>query len=378
MIYLDNCATTRPRPEVLEAMTLALTENFANPSSLHQLGVETEKKKEQIRKSILDFAGGKGYDLIFTSGGTESNNTALLRLVEKNRHVGSHVITTALEHSSILEVLKHMEVELTVLSPDASGHISKEELLGAIREDTALISLFHVQNELGTTHPLEEWIPEIRKKHPKVRIHVDGVQAFGKLPVNLRALDVDSYSFSGHKFHGPKGVGGLFLKKGLLLEPLVYGGGQEGGVRSGTENIPGIYGLGAVVDLMKKEGLQLEEAREKKARLLNLISDIEDVRINSQEPASPYILNISLADTRGEVLLHILEEEGIYISTSSACSSHRRGKNPVLEALGLSENEAQGTIRICMSRETTGEELDRFSEALHRGVESLRGILRRR
>ena len=367
MIYLDNCATTRPLKSVIDAMTTALQEDFSNPSSLHQFGYAVSKKKEAIRESIKDYFNCRSGELYFTSGGTESNNTAIRSAIE-NKVAGKNVVTTNIEHPSILNVIKASEMELRQVAIDETGHIAFEKLMDAIDEDTVLVSLFHVNNELGSINPVEEWVPKIKEAYPTVKVHVDGVQAVGKLPVDFDAMGCDTYSFSGHKFHGPKGIGGLLVKKSV--KPFIYGGGQEMGMRSGTENIPGIYGLGAAFDA-------LEAAEARMAHLRAAIETIDGISINTTAPASPYILNVSLADTRGEVLLHMLEEREIYISTSSACSSHRTGKNPVLTALGLSDNFAEGTIRLCLSRETTIEECDEFVVALKEAVETIRSIMRR-
>lgn len=374
MIYLDNCATTRPLKSVIDAMTTALQEDFSNPSSLHQFGYAVSKKKEAIRESIKDYFNCRGGELYFTSGGTESNNTAIRSAIE-NKGAGKNVVTTNIEHPSILNVIKASAMELRQVAIDETGHIPFEKLMAAMDEDTVLVSLFHVNNELGSINPVEEWIPKIKAAYPTVKVHVDGVQAVGKLPIDFDAMGCDTYSFSGHKFHGPKGIGGLLVKKSV--KPFIYGGGQEMGMRSGTENIPGIYGLGAAFDALKEEGIVLDEAEARMAHLKAGIETIDAISINSHAPASPYILNVSIADTRGEVLLHMLEEKEIYISTSSACSSHRTGKNPVLTALGLSDNFAEGTIRLCLSRETTMEECDAFVEALKEAVETIRSIMRR-
>lgn len=374
MIYLDNCATTKPKESVVKAMVEALEKDFYNPSSLHIAAVEVEKKKEAIRNNIKDYFLCSG-ELYFTSGATESNNTAINSAILEGKRFGNNVVTTNIEHPSILNVLKAQDVEVRYVPIDSTGHVSKESVVEAIDENTMLLSLFHVNNELGTINPVEEWVPEIKEKFPRVKVHIDGVQAVGKLPVDFDKIGCDSYSFSGHKFHGPKGIGGLLVRKPMT--PYLYGGGQEMGFRSGTENTPGIYGLGAAFDALKEEGICLDEARERWQFLKEGVESIGDVVINSIEPASPYIVNVSIDDTRGEVLLHMLEEKEIYISTSSACSSHRTGKNPILTALGLKDSLAQGTIRICLSRDTTMEELEEFIEELKTAVADVRDIMRR-
>ena len=374
MIYLDNCATTKPRDTVVQAMVEALENDFYNPSSLHTAAVDVEKKKEEIRKGIKEYFHCSG-ELYFTSGATESNNTAINSAIQEGKRFGNNVVTTNIEHPSILNVLKAQDVEVRYVPINSTGHVSKESVMEAVDENTMLLSLFHVNNELGTINPVEKWVPEIKEKFPRLKVHIDGVQAVGKLDVNFDRIGCDSYSFSGHKFHGPKGIGGLLVKKSMT--PYLYGGGQEMGFRSGTENIPGIYGLGAAFEALKEEGLCLEEAKERWNFLKEGIESLGDVVVNSVEPASPYILNVSIDDTRGEVLLHMLEEKEIYISTSSACSSHRTGKNPILTALGLKDSLAQGTIRICMSRDTTMEELKEFIEELKIAVADVRDIMRR-
>lgn len=374
MIYLDNCATTKPKRSVIEAVTRALEEDFYNPSGLHTRAVEVEKRKEAARDQIKRYFNCTDGELYFTSGATESNNTALYAAI-RGAKGDANVVTTNVEHPSISKVLKEQAVEIRRVAIDKTGHIPEESLMRAIDENTVLVSLFHVNNELGAINPLESWVPAIKKAYPRVKVHIDGVQAVGKISVDFDKIGCDSYAFSGHKFHGPKGIGGLLVSKPMT--PLIYGGGQEMGFRSGTENIPGIYGLAAAFKELSEEGLRLEEAEKRWKHLKEGLEEISDISINTSSPASPYILNVSIADTRGEVLLHILEEKGIYISTSSACSSHRIGENPVLRALGLDESLAQGTVRLCLSRETTVEELDAFLSELKDAVAAVREIIRR-
>lgn len=380
MIYLDNCATTKPSPKVVEAMVEALTLDYGNPSSLHSFSHEINKKKESIRKEILRYFHGNNGQLIFTSGGTESNNLALKNLIDGNLRNGKKVISTNIEHPSILNYLKSRDdIELVLLSVNETGHIEEEDLFRALDEETIVVSLFHVNSELGSVNSVGEWVPKIREQYPKVKIHIDGVQAVGKIPVDVGKIRCHTYSFSGHKFHGPKGIGGLFVAKEIHLTPLLQGGGQEMGLRSGTENVPAIYGLGqAFGELREYKEDHYRKIEELGKKMMEKISEsIEDIRINSQGISSPFIYNISFADARGEVILHMLEQEEIYISTSSACSSKKKGKNPILEAIGLNENLAEGTIRICFSHLTTEEEINTFVEALERVVGEIRSIIRR-
>lgn len=377
MIYLDNCSTTRPSEEVIKAMELALREEFANPSSSHKFGLNVRKHKEEVREEILKFLGDSAGEIIFTSGGTESNNMAIHSFIEKNAHLGKRVITTSIEHASVLSTLhSYPEIEVIELPVDKEGKINREDLLNAVNENTIMVSLYHVHSELGTINPVEDYIREIKQINPETLVHIDGIQAVGKIPVDVKRIGCDSYSFSAHKFHGPKGIGGLYLKQGLKIKPLIYGGSQEGSLRSGTENTPGIYGMGAAFKYLlthcQEDGERVQRLREYCIENLNTIGDL---RINSPSESSPYILSVSIKDTRGEVILNMLAEKEIYISTTSACSSNTQKKSKIL--MNMDPDYRDGTFRLCLSNDTTKGEIDSFIAALKEAVQEIRALTRR-
>lgn len=383
-VYLDNCSTTKPRDEVVEEMIHILKEEYGNPSSLHRMGFNIEKKIEYTREIVANFLRVHKDEIYFTSGGTESNNLALQSIINKYHRKGKHIITTGIEHPSILNVLRHYEqkgYEITYLKVDNNGLISLDELRNSIREDTILLCIMLVNNEIGTIQPIGEIKRIIREKESEALLHVDGIQAFGKVPIDINGWDIDTFSFSGHKIYGPKGIGGLYIDKKLKLNPIIFGGNQERGFRSGTENVPGIIGLGKAVEIM---GENYEEERTKvkniKSYFINRLNkEISSIRINSpmDEWGSPYILNISFKYIRGEVLLHYLEDKGIYVSTGSACSSKGTEKSHVLSEIGLSPLDIDGAIRFCFSHENSIEDIDYAIDVLKRSVEEIRQITMR-
>ncbi|NMB06927.1 MAG: cysteine desulfurase [Tissierellia bacterium] len=383
-IYFDNCSTTKARDEVIDEMIYYLKKEYGNPSSLHRMGFNVEKKVETIRESISNFLKVDKDEIYFTSGGTESNNLAIQGIINKYSRKGKHIITTSIEHPSVLNILKYYEergYEITYLEVDINGLISLEELRKTIREDTILIAIMLVNNEIGSIQPIGEIKKVLKEVGSDVILHVDGVQAFGKIPVNIKNWGIDTFSFSGHKIHGPKGIGGLYVNKDIALEPIVFGGNQERGLRSGTENIPGIMGLGKAVEIMEKNYVNdLKKIGELKSYFINrLLNEIPYIHINSPmgENNSPYILNVSFEYTRGEVLLHYLEDKNIYVSTASACSSKGTEKSHVLEALELTELQREGAIRFCFSYENTIEEIDYTIEILKESIKEIREITMR-
>lgn len=383
-IYLDNCSTTKPREEVIEEIVHFLRFEYGNPSSLHRLGFNIEKKIEEVRKTIGDFLKVDKNEIYFTSGGTESNNLAIQSIIERYKRVGKHIITTKIEHSSVLNPIKNYEekgYEVTYLNVDSNGIFSLKELKESIREDTILISIMQVNNEIGSIQPIWEIKNILEERNSKALIHVDGIQAFGKIPIDIGGWGVDTFSFSGHKIYGPKGIGGLYVNKNLKIAPIIFGGNQEKGLRSGTENVPGIMGLGKAVEIIENN---FDEERKRVANLKSyfikkLEDEIHHIHINSPlgENYSPYVLNISFKYVRGEVLLHYLEDKGIYVSTGSACSSKGTEKSHVLSQLGLSDTEIEGAIRICFSYENTEEDIDYTIEVLKNSVEEIRQITMR-
>lgn len=384
MIYLDNCATTKPREEVVKAMYESMMDDFGNPSSLHRLGMKAEKRVKEARGYIAEFLNVDSNEIYFTSGGTESNNIAIQSFVNKMARRGKHIVTTKIEHPSVLNIMKYYEknnFEVTYLNVDDYGYISLDELKSSIRDDTILVSVMHVNNEIGSIQPIFQIKSIIKEINPNTLFHVDGIQGFGKIDISLKASGIDSYSFSSHKIHGPKGIGGLFIDKKHVISPIIFGGNQERGLRSGTENLPGIIGFGEAVRIMAKN---YNEERKHVFRLKEyfanrLKAEIEDIRLNTSldNMSSPYILNISFRHVRGEVLLHYLEDKDIYVSTTSACSSRGTDKSHVLKSIGLKDEEIQGAIRFCFSYENTMEDMDYTIDVLKESVREIRQIIMR-
>jgi len=379
-IYLDNAATTAPDPAVVQAMLRALTEEYGNPSSLHRKGLGAERLVTSAREAVARTLGVSPEEIVFTSGGTESNALALRGIAARAR--GRHLVTTAIEHSSVLTPLQRLAAggfELTVLPVDRSGRVSPDAVAGALRPDTALVSVMAVNNEIGTIQPLAE-IGALLRRHAAggrvVIFHVDAVQAWGKIALRPREWLVDLMSLSGHKVHGPKGSGALYVRRGLDLAPLLGGGGQERGVRPGTENVPGIAGLGAAARLIVEHGDAADRMRALRDRLRAGLAGIADVRVNTpDEGAAPHILNVSFAGVRGETLLHRLEMDGIYTSTGSACHAHDPTPSHVLLAIGLTPELAGSSLRFSLSRATTPEQIDTAIAAVTRAVADLRTLV---
>jgi len=377
LVYLDNSATTKPHKEVIVEVADCLEHFFANPSSAHRLGVEAEKKLKSAREKIAAFIKSKPQEIIFTSGGSEANNMAVLGLVSK----GDHIITSKIEHPSVIKLLQDMEkdsYEVTYLDVDCDGVVDLEQLKSAIKENTKLISVMYVNNEIGSIQPVQEIVSIVRENSRKAKVHVDAVQAFGKLRINVKELGADMVSISAHKIHGPKGVGALYIREGLRLRPLIAGGGQEFDIRSGTENLPGISGFGIAVEML---ALDFEEKqqyiRELKQHFIEGLKNFDKIRINSpiDDKHIDNILNVSFEGVRGEVMLHALEDYSIYVSTGSACSAKKGAhKNYVLPALGLSTAQAEGAIRFSFSFMNTIEEIDYTMDAVKKILPVLRRI----
>lgn len=381
-VYLDNAATTKPHPTVVEAVTRALTADFGNPSSLHRKGLDAERIVRAAREAVALTLEVPPGEIVFTSGGTESNTLAIRGAAGIAK--GRHIVTDAIEHSSVLTPIRRLAAEgfeVTELTVDAAGRVSPEQIGSALRPDTALVSVMAINNEIGTVQPIEEIGRAINRHRVggnPVAFHVDAVQAWGKIPLRPRAWGVDLLSISGHKVHGPKGAGALYVRKGVRLAPLLGGGDQEQGIRPGTENVPGIAGLGAAAELIAAD---VEEATKRmtglRDRLRAALAGIPDVRINTPaQGAAPHILNASFPGVRGETLLHRLEMDGIYTSTGSACHSHRVEPSHVLLAIGLSPDLAASSLRFGLSRFTTEEEIETAAAAVTSAVEELRALVR--
>lgn len=370
IIYLDNSSTTKPCKKCCEYINTALNDYWGNPSSLHTLGLEAELKLTSSRETVAKKISANPNEIIFTSSGTEANNTAIMT-VSKSRF--KKIITTRIEHPSVLETVKRLEsngFQIEYLDLDEFGVIKLEHLKSLLDNNTALVSIMLVNNEIGSVQPIMQAAKLIKKYAPNAIFHCDAVQGFGKLEINVKTLGVDLLSASGHKIHGPKGVGFLYCKKGVTLHPFLTGGGQESGLRSGTEAIPQIMGLMGAI-----EELPPISKTEEKLKILNnyarsIFKNSGFITINSPEIASPYILNISVLGYRSETLLHFLERRNIFVSSGSACA---KGKaSYVLEALGLDKRYADSALRISFSRDNTKEDIDSFFAALQEAVKKLR------
>ena len=383
LVYLDNSATTRPYDAVTAAMTEAMKDNFGNPSSLHSLGLQAEKEVKNARKTVAKCFGAGEDEIYFTSCGTESDNTVLMGTAQAKKRRGNKIIVSAVEHPAILEPAKRLEsmgYKIDYIGVDRLCRLNLEQLAASLDDETILISVMGVNNETGTIMPIDK-IAELKdaynqKNGTDIWLHCDAVQALGKVSVNVgrEYRGVDFISASAHKIHGPKGMGVLYAKKGLNLPPFMLGGGQERHMRSGTENTPGIIGFGKACEIADENFVQRTSAmKEARQYLLDLIKDqIGDIVINSpqDETGCPSVLNVSFLGTRGEVLLHTLEQDGIFVSTGSACSSnHSSSKGShVLNAMGLSPNEIEGAIRFSFSEFNTREEMEYVADKLKTAV----------
>ena len=382
-IYLDNAATTRVSEKAAKAAYDAMRNDYGNPSSMHMKGVEAEKYIKDAKNTLGRLIGASDKEIYFTSGGTESDNWALFGIFNANKRKGTHIITTRLEHPAVLNAaaaLEDMGAEITYLSHDGEGNIDLDELKDAIRPDTILVSVMTVNNETGTVFPIEEIGKITKEKNPETYFHTDAVQAFGKLRINVKKAKIDMLSVSAHKIHGPKGIGFLYIGKNVKIRPYIYGGGQQNGFRSGTDNVPGAAGLAAAAgeiyeDLSGKTERMYALKNEFTDRLLSM----EDVYINGPvyEKGAPHIVNASFAGVRSEVMLHSLEDKGIYVSAGSACSSHKRAPSSVLSAMGLSKERMESAIRFSFSDATTKEELEYTAEAIKELLPALRRFTRR-
>jgi len=385
-IYLDHSATTPVCAEAIQAMNGALAGWYGNPSSLHRKGLEAEKRikaASQTFLSALKAPMDKG-EILYTSGGTEANNLAISGVAALLRQNRRHIITSAVEHSSVLETVLEWEkrgFEVTLLKPDMnSGNIIPEQVMESVRPETGLISLMHVNNETGAIFDLsgnlKGRLRSLRDRDDLPVIHVDAVQSFGKLPIDVRAMGIDLLTASAHKIHGPKGIGFLYRDKTVRLKPLVFGGGQQGGIRPGTENVPGILGMEAAFKAMPMDAAtQLRALRD---RLWEGLTSIEHVVINSPADGAPHVINASFMGLKSEVLLHTLEKDGVYVSSGSACHSKDRKASHVLTALGLSEARIDSALRFSLSVHTTEEEIDQAIEIIRQASTSLGRIMRRR
>ncbi len=382
-IYLDNSATTRVFPEVAALMSDIFLEDYGNPSSMHHRGVTAERRITQAKKTLAGILKVKEKNLYFTSCGTESDNLAIIGAALAAQRRGKHLITTSIEHPAVLESMKYLEglgFTVTRLGVDRDGLVRAEDVAAAVRPDTILVSVMHTNNEIGSVQPVEEIGSAVKAANPQTLFHVDAVQGFGKAQILPKRMKIDLLAASGHKIHGPKGVGLLYVADGVRLEPLMHGGGQQGGMRSGTENVPGIAGMALAAQMLCGD---MEADRERlfamKRRLIEKLGQIPDVVFNGRtdETAAPHILSVRVRGVRAEVLLHALEDRGIYVSSGSACSSNHPRPSETLAAIGVPGEEMDNSIRMSLGVMNTPEEMDEAARAVAEIVPFLRKYTRR-
>ena len=384
--YLDNAATTLPFPEVREIMMQTMETEYGNPSSMHKKGVEAEKYVREAKEIIAKSLKVQEKEIVFTSGGTEANNQALIGTALANKRQGNHIITTKIEHASVHNPLIFLESQgfrVSYISVDKNGFVNLEELLNEICGDTILVSIMYVNNEIGTIEDIVGISKAIKKKKADILFHVDAIQAYGKLKIYPKRLGIDLLSVSGHKIHGPKGIGFLYIKDKTKIFPYIYGGGQQKGMRSGTENVPGIAGLGKAVELIYADHeAKLEKLYYLKKHFITALSVLENVSVNGLnelevEETAPHVLSVTVEGIGSEVLLHALEDKNVYVSSGSACSSNHPALSGTLQAIGLEKSKVESTIRFSFSVYTTEEEIDYAVEQMQELIPVLRKYVRR-
>ena len=383
-VYLDNSATTRAYPEVGELVYKVMCRDYGNPSSMHRKGVEAEHYVKDAKETIAKSLKVNAKEIFFTSGGTESDNLALIGVARANKRRGNHLITSSIEHPAILNTMRHLEEEegfrVTYLPVDAAGRIRLDALKEALCEDTILVSVMYVNNEVGTVQPIEEAVQMVKAYDPQIIFHSDAVQGYGKYRIYPKRMGIDLLSASGHKIHGPKGIGFLYIGEKVKITPIVYGGEQQKNIRSGTENVPGIAGLGLASEMIYKDlDMKVALMRELKAYFIEGLKKIDRTVIHglTDEGSAPHIISVGIAGIRSEVLLHTLEEKGIYVSSGSACASNHPAISGVLKGIGAAQEYLDATLRFSMSEFTTKEEIDYTLETLYNCVPMLRKYTRR-
>ena len=381
--YLDNSATTRCFDEVIEVVESEMKTYYGNPSSMHKKGFEAEKKIKEATKIIASTLKCEESEIVYTSGGTEADNMALIGIARAYKRQGKHIITSSIEHAAILqtaEYLKEEGYEITYLSTDEKGIVDLKQLEDSIREDTILVSVMGVNNEIGTVQPLEKISEIIKKKNPSTLFHVDAVQAYGKIKILPRKMGIDLMSVSGHKIHGPKGVGFLYVSYKVKIKPIIFGGGQQKALRSGTENVCGIMGLGKAIEkIFATFDEDTKKMRELREYLKEGLLKIDGIRINGAEgdEAAPHIVSASVSGVRAEVLLHSLEDKDIFVSSGSACASNKPAVSETLKAINLPKDLLDSTIRFSLSVMTTKEEIDYTLDNISEIIDKLRMYVRR-
>lgn len=380
--YFDNSATTQAYPEVAQIMSKILLEDYGNPSSMHNKGMEAEVYIRHAREAIAKTLKVDDRCILFTSGGTESDNMALIGCAMANKRAGNHIITTRIEHPAILETCKYLEgqgFEITYLGVNSNGQIDLKDLEDAIRKDTILVSIMYVNNEIGSVMPIAEAGKLIKAKNPNTLFHVDAVQGYGKYRINPKKMNIDLLSVSGHKIHGPKGIGFLYIGEKVKIHPIIHGGGQQKNLRSGTENVPAIVGLATAAEMIYKDfDNDIEHLYTMKEKLVNGLLEIDDVKINgyADRNSAPHVVSLSVGQIRSEVLLHALEDKGIYVSAGSACASNKPAISETLKAIRVEQRFLDSTIRFSLSPMNTEEQIDYALETIKDILPKLRRYTR--
>lgn len=380
--YLDNSATTPVFPEAAELVMKIMTQDYGNPSSMHRKGYDAEQYIKESKDIFAKILKVNEKEIFFTSGGTEADNMAVIGAAMANRRSGNHIITTKIEHPAIKSPMKYLEergFKVDYLSVDSNGIISLEELKSLMTDQTILVSIMHVNNEMGAVEPLEEAAALIKECNPKCLFHVDDIQGFGKLRIYPKKWKIDMLSVSGHKIHGPKGTGMLYVSEQVKMVPIIYGGGQQTGMRSGTENVPGIAGMGIAAQMIYAD---IKETTQELYRLKRIFTGevvkIPDVTVNgyTDERSAPHIVSVSVKGVRSEVLLHALEEKGVYVSAGSACASNKPAVSETLKAIGLGKELLESTVRFSFSVHTTEEEIRYALKVMEEVIPMLRKFVR--
>ena len=380
--YLDNSATTRCFPEVVELMNKIYLEEYGNPSSMHHKGVEAEKQITEAKKSLAQILKVNEKNLLFTSCGTESDNIAIIGGALANARRGRHLITSTIEHPAVLESMRYLEsqgFEVTYLPVDEYGIVSPDLVEETVRDDTILVSIMHTNNEIGSVQPIEEIARRIKRKNPSVLFHVDAVQGFGKARIYPAKWGVDLLAVSGHKIHAPKGIGFLYIGDKVKVKNLIYGGGQQNGMRSGTENVAGIAAMGLAAKMLYQDlDAEIGKLYDLRELFIKEVSDIPEVKINGPQgrEGAPHIISMTVPGVRAEVLLHALEDKGVYVSSGSACATNRPHLSGTLEAIRLPRPYLDSTIRISLSGMNTEEDILQATSALHELIPFLRKYTR--
>lgn len=382
-VYLDNSATTKCLPEVANLMTKIMCDDFGNPSSMHNKGVESEKYIRKAKETLAKILKVQDKEILFTSGGTESDNIALIGSALANCRAGRHIITTKIEHPAILQTCAYLEeqgFQVTYLPVDAKGVIRLSDLEKAMTPQTILVSIMHTNNEIGSLQPIAEAGELIKRKNPKTLFHVDAVQGFAKSRIYPKKMNIDMLSVSAHKIHGPKGVGFLYINEKVKIKPIIFGGGQQKGMRSGTENVPGIAGMALAAERMY-ENLEEKIAYlyDIKAKFVEGVSKIEGCHVNGSagKDGAPHVVSVSIQDIRSEVMLHALEDKGIYVSAGSACASNKPSVSATLKAIGLDKQYLDSTLRFSFSVFTTEDEIFYTLQQLQTLIPMLRRYTRK-